>query len=171
MAYETFVRTAVRVEDPTVSLTTDGRIALNAAASRLLENAGAKAVRILWDKTICGIALQVAQKGDKNAFSVSFKNKSHAITAKRFLKYIGWTSDRRQTFEARWDAQQKMLEAELPPRLLKTREDKSNPGLIPSVPDPFGGNDNNRRVAERMAKDRSITANKTRAKPSGEGAD
>jgi len=77
MAYETFERTAVRVEDPTVSLTKDGRIALNAAASRLLEKAGAKAVRILWDRTTCGIALQVAQKGDKNGFSVSFNNRSH----------------------------------------------------------------------------------------------
>lgn len=171
MAYETFERTAVRVEDPTVSLTADGRIALNAAASRLLEKAGAKAVRILWDKATCGIALQVAQKGDKNAFSVSFKNKSHTITAKRFLKYIGWTSDRRQTFDARWNAQQKMLETELPPRLLKSHVDKSKPGLIPPEADRFGGNENNRRVAERIARERAIVGGKAPAKPSGEGAE
>ena len=150
-----------------MSLTKDGRIALNAAASRLLEKAGAKAVLILWDKTTGGIALQVAQKSDKNAFSVSFKNRSHTITAKRFLKYIGWTSDRRQTFEARWNAQQKMLEAELPRRFVTLREGKqTTTGLISATPgahpsearfrgndDPFGGNINNRKVAERRLND------------------
>jgi hypothetical protein len=163
-----FERTAVRVEDPTVSLTKDGRIALNAAASRLLQKAGAKAVRILWDRTTCGIALQVAQKGDKNAFSVSFNGRSHTITAKRFLEYIGWKSDRRQTFEARWNAQQKMLETVLPPRLVKVRGDRQakpvlaspTPGAHPSKlnlsnddVDPFGGNINNRNAAEHRLND------------------
>lgn len=124
MAYETFERVAVRVEDPTVSVTKDGRIALNAAASRLFEKAGTKAVRILWDKTTCGIALQAVPKSDKNAFSVSFGGRSHTITAKRFFDYIGWASDRRQTVPARWDERQKMLEATLPSRFVGKREKK-----------------------------------------------
>jgi hypothetical protein len=115
MAYETFERTSVRVSNPTVSVTTDGRIAVNAAASRLFAKAGAKAVRILWDKATCGIALQAAQKSDKNAFSVAFsEGRSATITAKSFLKYVGWSADRRQTVSAKWDEQQKMLEAQLP---------------------------------------------------------
>jgi hypothetical protein len=115
MAYETFARTSVRVSNPTVSVTTDGRIAVNAAASRLFAKAGTKAVKILWDKTTCGIALQAAQKSDKNAYSVSFsEGRSATIAAKSFLKYVGWSADRRQNLPAKWNEQAKMLEAQLP---------------------------------------------------------
>lgn len=123
MAYETFERTAVRVESPTLAITTDGRIALNAAASRLFEKAGAKAVTILWDKATCGIALQAAQKGDKNAFSISTQ-RSSTITTKRFLEYIGWSAERRQTVPARWNGQMRMLEAKLPARFVGKHEQK-----------------------------------------------
>jgi len=121
MAYETFERTAVRVENPTVSVAKEGRIAFNAAASRLLAKAGANAVRILWDKTTCGIALQAAQKGDKNAFSVAFsRGQSATITAKRFFEYIGWSATQRQTVPAEWDEKQRMLEAKLPARFVSS---------------------------------------------------
>lgn len=123
MAYETFERTAVRVESPTLSVTTDGRIALNAAASRLFQKADAKAVTILWDKATHGIALQAAQKGDKNAFAISTQ-RSSTITAKRFLEHIGWSADRRQTVPARWNGQMKMLEAKLPGRFVGKHEQK-----------------------------------------------
>ena len=123
MAYETFERTAVRVESPTLSVTTDGRIALNAAASRLFEKAGAKAVTILWDKATYGIALQAAQKDDKNAFSISTQ-RSSTITTKRFLEYIGWSAARRQTVPARWNGQMRMLEAKLPARFVGKHEPK-----------------------------------------------
>ncbi len=123
MAYETFERTAVRVESPTLSVTTDGRIALNAAASRLFEKAEAKAVTILWDKATYGIALQAAQKGDKNAFSISTQ-RSSTITTKRFLEYIGWSAERRQTVPARWNGQMRMLEAKLPARFVGKHEPK-----------------------------------------------
>src|SRR6266536_827888 len=125
MAYETFERTAVRVENPTVSVAKEGRIAYNAAASRLLAKAGANAVRILWDKSTCGIALQAAQKSDKNAFSVAFsEGRSATIAGKSFLKYVGWSADRRQTVSAKWNEQQKMLEAQLPSSFVGTGRKK-----------------------------------------------
>lgn len=121
MAYETFERTSVRVSDPTVSVTTDGRIAVNAAASRLFAKAGTKTVRILWDRVTCALALQAAQKTDRNAFSVAFsEGRSSTIAAKAFLKYIGWSADRRQTVPAKWNEQQKMLEAQLPSNFVGT---------------------------------------------------
>jgi len=114
MAYETFEKTAARVADPTVSVATDGRIAFNAAASRLLEKAGVRAVTILWDRSTCGIAFQAAKKGDKNAFSLALRpGRSGTITVKRFLEYIGWSADQRQTVPAKWNEQQRMLEAQL----------------------------------------------------------
>lgn len=117
MAYETFERRAVRVENPALSVRPEGRIAFNAAASRLLENAGVRTVRILWDKATCGLALQAAPKGDRNSYSIAFsRSRSATLTAKQFLQYIGWSSAIRQTVPANWDEQRKMMEAKLPPK-------------------------------------------------------
>jgi hypothetical protein len=128
VAYETFERTTVRVDEPvlTVAPIRDGRIALNAAAARLLEKAGVKAVRILWDRSTCGIALQAVRKTDTNAYSISFGDRVHQATlsAKTFLQYIGWTSNRRRTVPAKWDEEKKMLEAQLPHQFVKAREQK-----------------------------------------------
>jgi hypothetical protein len=172
VSYETFERSSVRVEDLALTVAPTGRIFLNAASGRVLEGAGVRAVKILWDKESCRIALQAARKGDKNAYSIAHggDSRSSTVTAKAFLHYIGWSSDRRQTVPAKWDAQQKMLEAELPPRFVTLRGDKlAKRDQIPSPPDPFSGNDNNRRVAERLARERSIAASKTPSKLSGEG--
>jgi hypothetical protein len=170
LSYETFERRVVRTEDPALSILADGRIALNAAATRLFQGAGAMAAKILWDKGKCGIALQAAEKGDKNSYSIYFsRGRSAFISAKTFLPYIGWSSDHTQTVPAKWDAQLKMLEAELPPRFVKMSGGgklvKSDP--TSSDADPFGGNDNNRRVADRIAKERSIAIKKSSLKPSG----
>lgn len=119
MAYETFERKSVRVEDPALTVRPDGRIAFNAAASRVLVNAGVRTVRILWDKTTCGLAVQAAPKGDSNSYSVAFsRNRSATLTAKLFLQYIGWSSARGQTIPASWDEQRKMMEARLPARFV-----------------------------------------------------
>lgn len=115
MAYETFERRVTRTEEPALSILTDGRIALNAAATRLFQGAGAMAVKILWDKAKCGIALQAAKRGEKNSYSIYFsRGRSAFISAKTFLPFIGWSADQKQTVPGRWNAQQKMLEAELP---------------------------------------------------------
>jgi hypothetical protein len=130
VAYETFERTTVRVEDPVITVCPirDGRIALNAAAARLLEQAGVKAVKILWDKTTCGIALEAARKSDPNAYLISLGDRVHQATlsAKTFLRHIGWSSDRRQTVAAKWNEQQKMLEATLPSQFVRLSEKKEN---------------------------------------------
>ena|ERR1700690_4051401 len=117
--YETFERRVTRTEDPALSILADGRIALNAAATRLFQGVGATAVKLLWDKAKCGIALQATEKGDKNSYSIYFsRGRSAFISAKTFLPYIGWSSNRSQTVPAKWNAQPKMLEAELPTRFL-----------------------------------------------------
>jgi hypothetical protein len=126
MAYETFERPRVRIEEPALAVAPTGRIALNAAAARLLEKFGVKAVRILWDKATCGIALQAAHKDDRDSYSVAFANGYHSgtLAAKAFLRHIGWSSDRRQTVPAKWNEKEKMLEAKLPHRFVGMREQK-----------------------------------------------
>jgi hypothetical protein len=131
LGYEPFQRRYTRIEEPAVSILPDGRIALNAASTRLFESSGMRAVIILWDKDKCGIALQAAKKGDRNAYSVAFnRGRSATISVKTFLPYIGWSATRRQTVPAKWNPQLKMLEAELPSRFVgKTSLDEGSQPL------------------------------------------
>jgi hypothetical protein len=116
MAYEVFKRTGVRVEEPALSLVPDGRIALNAAAVRVLSEAGVKSVLLLWDKTNNRVALKAATKGDKNAYAVSIVRDSHSgsLRARSFFGHIGWSAPKRTLLPATWNAQEKMLEITLP---------------------------------------------------------
>ncbi len=122
MPYEVFKRTTTRVETPTLAITTDGRIAFNAAAVRILVGAGARSVLLLWDKTNKRMALKAAARGEKNAYAVTITPDKHAgsLRAKSFLTHIGWIGSRRESFPAGWDEKQKMLEVALPPDRLKS---------------------------------------------------
>jgi hypothetical protein len=115
MPYEKFKRTKARVDSPTIALAPRGTIALNAAASRAMEEAGVKAVMLLWDRDANRLAIKATSKTDKDAFALSISPGSHSgsIRAKSFLSHIGWESKERRVFAAAWDKAQKMLEADL----------------------------------------------------------
>lgn len=126
MAYEIFRRNSARVEEPAIAIAAHGRIAFNASCTRLLEAAGVVAVKILWDKDKCGIALQATVKGDTDSYSVVFSpGRSASITARSFLKYIGWSANNRQTVPARYDHELRTLKAELPPRFVAGAVERS----------------------------------------------
>jgi hypothetical protein len=116
MAYEVFMRSVVRVKQPTLSLVPDGRITLNAAATRALAEANVRFVLLLWDKASDKIAIKAAPKGDKNAYTVSFSHNRQAssLRAKLFMSHIGWSLPKRQMLPATWDKDNKLLEAVLP---------------------------------------------------------
>lgn len=116
MAYEVFERTAARVESPTLAIVTDGRMALNSAATRALSEAGIKRVLLLWDKANCKLALKEAPRGNKNAYSVSFAGgqRSSSLRAKSFLLHVGWNASKRQRLPAVWNYKERMLEVSLP---------------------------------------------------------
>jgi hypothetical protein len=128
MAYELFQRTNTRVDAPTLSIVPDGRIALNAAAVRILVAAGVKAVLLLWDKENCKLAVKAANKGDKNAFALSIvRNSSAKLGVKSFLGHIGWNAPRRETVDATWNAQEKMFEATLPLKCFRSDKSSDHP--------------------------------------------
>jgi hypothetical protein len=116
MPYEVFQRTTVRVEEPTLSLTPEGRIGLNSATARIFAEAGIKSVLLLWDKVSCKCALKAAPKTDKNAYAVSVapNKRGGSLTAKSFLNHIGWSAPRRETLPATWNEKEKILEITLP---------------------------------------------------------
>ncbi|SRR6266851_4715720 len=135
MAYEVFRRTGVRVEAPTLSIVPDGRIAINAAAARILAEAGVKSALLLWDKANHKVAIKAAQKGDKNAYSVSLAPDSHSghIRAKAFLSYIGWSAHQREMLPATWNEREKMFEITLPSEYVGS-EKGGDPKRKPKIP-------------------------------------
>jgi hypothetical protein len=116
MAYEVFKRTSVRVEEPSLSVTPDGRVVLNAAAARALAEAGVKSVLLLWDEINSKLAIKAAPKADRNAYAVSFtrNREGGSLRAKMFISHIGWSPLGRQRLDATWDPREKMLEAAVP---------------------------------------------------------
>jgi hypothetical protein len=121
MAYELFQRLTTRIDNPTLSIVPDGRITLNAGASRVLSGAGIKTVELLWDKARLRIALRATTKGNENAYSVSFNgnNGSASLRAKSFVSHIGWISPRRVRLPAVWDQKSRMLEVSLPRQFIR----------------------------------------------------
>ena len=124
MAYELFKRTGVRVESPTLSIVPDGRIWINAAATRILVEAGVKAVLLLWDKANHKVAVKAAPKGDKNAYAVSLTPHSHSgsLRAKAFIAHIGWSAPTREMLPAAWNQKERMFEVTLPVQFLRTEK-------------------------------------------------
>ena len=120
MAYEVFERSGTRVQQPALSLVPDGRIALNAAAVRVMAGAGIKIVLLLWDRTNYKLALKAAAKGDQNGYAVSIVPGSYSgsLRAKSFLSHIGWSAPKRTTLPATWNDVDKMLEVTLPPEFV-----------------------------------------------------
>jgi hypothetical protein len=116
MAYEVFTRTAVRVEEPTISLVPDGRMAFNAAAVRILIEAGVTSVLLLWDKSNYKVALKAATKADKNSYAVSIVRASHSgsLRVKSFLHHIGWNAPKRTMLPMKWRERDRMFELTLP---------------------------------------------------------
>jgi hypothetical protein len=116
MAYEVFKRTGARVETPTLSIVPGGRIAINAAATRIVLEAGIKRVLLLWDQTNHRVAIKAAKRGDENAYAVSVAPGSHSgsLRAKAFLSYIGWKGRKREMIPTAWNEKERMFEATLP---------------------------------------------------------
>lgn len=124
MTYEVFKRTGARVEEPTLSIVPGGRIAINAAATRIVLDAGIKRVLLLWDRTNHRIAIKAAKRGDENAYAVSVAPGSHSgsIRAKTFLGYIGWNGRKREMIPAVWNDKEQMFEATVPIEHLEAPE-------------------------------------------------
>ena len=77
------------------------------------------AVKLLWDKAKCGIALQATEKGDRNSYSIYFsRGRSAFISAKTFLPYMAGPPTEAKPSRRDGMLELKMLEAELPPRFV-----------------------------------------------------
>src|SRR5215467_11489026 len=95
MSYQVFKKTATRVETASVTIRPSGRIAINAAATRMLLASGVRSVLLLWDSTNKKIALKAVPQSHGDAFLISIPRRRNAgsVRAKAFLKHIGWKAD------------------------------------------------------------------------------
>jgi hypothetical protein len=119
VAYELFKRVAVRVDTPALSIRAGGTIAINAAACRVLLEAGIKTVVILWDKATNRMAIKAAPKGEKNSFTITFSGRhSASFRAKSFLRHVGWNASKSEALATTWNAAEKMFEVSLPAKYI-----------------------------------------------------
>ena len=112
MPYEIFQRKTTRLTSPAVSLTTAGRLALNATAARLFQKNAVEFVLLLWDKEQRKVGIRPIGKRDQRSFKVTYSKKHDGagISAKSFLDHIGWNMNKRQVFQAFWSEQDGILE-------------------------------------------------------------
>jgi hypothetical protein len=130
MGYEVFKRTGARVETPTLSITLDGRIIINAAAVRIARESRVKSVVLLWDWTNHRLAIKMTQTGDRNSYALSLATShSGSVRARSFLKYIGWRARKRETIPATWNEKERMFEVTLPVEHLES-ERWGRPGAV-----------------------------------------
>jgi hypothetical protein len=128
VAYEVVERSFIRVETPALTLSpSNAKIVLNAAATRIMADAGVKHVNLLWDKTTHAVAVRDAPKQDPNAYALSIhaNNRQSAVAAVAFFRHIGWNSTKRITVEATWNAATRMLEATIPQEYLAKKKVES----------------------------------------------
>ena len=129
MAYSVFERQAYRTESPTLVLDPTGRIVINAAGCRLLNEADVKWVALLWDQKANRIAIKAVPKSDKNAFAVSYRKTMiwASVSATSFLRHIGWQGKGREHYAATWTQATRMLEATLSKGSRSPEEGIENP--------------------------------------------
>jgi hypothetical protein len=122
MSYEVFDSKAVRIGSPSLTITTDGRIGLNADVGDILASVGAKYVQILWDRENCRLAIRPLTKSDQRAFKLTFLQgrRGAGFSAQSFLNYIQWKPVDRFNTQVHWNDKDGLLEAVLPKERIGT---------------------------------------------------
>ena len=105
MALTVYVRKCWRKRSPSVSISLDGEIVLNAPMTEIFHQKGVERVLLLSDREQRKIAVQPIVKGDKRSYSVVYHNnfRQAFICAKSFLTDLGWDKKRHQ-LDAKWDS-------------------------------------------------------------------
>jgi hypothetical protein len=112
MAFEVFSRKVRRLASPQVTLTTLGRLALNKAATAILEKRVVENVVLLWDADTKRFAIRPINKKDSRAYRVHYgKNGNGAgFSAVTFMDHIGYNyKESSNSFPAEWDEEQGMF--------------------------------------------------------------
>jgi hypothetical protein len=113
MAYEVFVRKARRTGTPSASFQTSGRIALNAAATKILTDLAVEMVLLLWDPVAKKVGIRPAFKKDQKSYKLSRTGKGNGagFSAVTFFEHIGFDHTKEtKSFPAEWNSETQMFE-------------------------------------------------------------
>jgi hypothetical protein len=127
VAYELFQNKAARFSAPQITVRS-GRIAFNADAGDLWEEHGTGTVfaHLLWDAGTCRLGIRPVPEEDQYTFRVSAPKGKRAktIAALSFLNYIHLDPKATVVADVRWNATEKVIEAELPRDLVGASAEK-----------------------------------------------
>src|SRR5260370_29804148 len=115
MAYTVYSKKRSHAIPPAVTITSAGRIGLDAALARMFRNSGVESVLILFDVEKRKVALSPVAKDDKRSYSLAYATDltQASLSAHAFLKEIGW--DRKlYRIPAQWDEKNSLLEFNVP---------------------------------------------------------
>ena len=115
MGYTIYERQNIRTGEAAVSITTAGRFAINAAATRALHKNGVEAVLLMSDRDRRKIAFKPISKKDKRAFMIAYGKNfgGSSMSAKGFLDDLGWDG-KKYTIPGIWNEDQSLFELDLP---------------------------------------------------------
>jgi hypothetical protein len=112
MAYQIFEKRNVRTTTPAITISSIGRIMLNAAAARIFHDNAVESVLLLFDKEQGKIALRPYTKKDSRAYRVTYgRNKNGcSFSGKSFLDFAKFDYSRKRTFPAVWNENDGLME-------------------------------------------------------------
>lgn len=121
MPFEIFSRKVIRRGTPSVTATKLGRMAINKTASAYLEKNAVEYVLLLWDADLLKIGIRPISKKDTRAYKVTYGEKGNGagFSAKTFFDYIDLDYTASRVLPAAWNAEQEILEVDVPSEFLK----------------------------------------------------
>jgi hypothetical protein len=125
MTFEKFDRKSSRKTGPSLSVRTDGRMRLNAEATRKLLDLGITRLDLLWDRKGARIGLKRAPDDDQTSYKLTFsKEKNSAdLAVKAFFRHIELQPKTKIDLALEWNEVEEMFQAKLPKDYRKTYTD------------------------------------------------
>ena len=97
----------------------DGRIGLNATATKMIREQGIKWVELLWDAANCRIGLKAVESRKTGCYTVTFHSAvACSVTPMRFFNAIGWSCPDSVRADIRWDEGNRLFLIDLPKRFV-----------------------------------------------------
>lgn len=115
MGYSIYERKNFRTSSPAVTVTSQGRIALNSPLSKLFHKMAVQSVLLMWDDEKRKVALRPITKKDNRSYSVAYSHDvaGASVSAHGFLKHLGWDG-KKHNVPAIWNDDESVLEFDIP---------------------------------------------------------
>jgi hypothetical protein len=131
MGFEVFDRKVTRHIEPTVTLTTLGRMALNVGAVQILNKVVAEYVLLLWDADAKKVAIKVIGKKEPRSYALHYgvKGNGAGFSATTFMNFIKYDFSESRSFPLQWNEDANMFTFSIPVEHL-TGAPKNQKGVL-----------------------------------------